>query len=64
MEIDQNAGVVYRRLDLSPVANDAGIVKQTQNVRLFKLGHLFGVKVSEDLSERLSLSQNCQPGEA
>ena len=56
-------GIVDRRSDLPLMTNDAGVVEQTTDVFLAKLGHLNRIEPGEPRSEVLPLVENCQPGE-
>ena len=58
------AGVRERRLDLEPVAHDAGVAEQAFHVGVAERGHGGDVEAGERRPERRPLAQDRQPREA
>ena len=55
------AGVVDRRLDLAPVADDAGVAQERADLARTVLRHFRRIEPGERASERVALAQDGQP---
>jgi hypothetical protein len=60
----ERAGVGDGRLDLGPVADDAGVGEQSRDVDVVEGGDALGVEAREGSPESLPLAQDRQPGQA
>ena len=61
---EQGAGVIDRRVDLEPVADDAGVGHQPRPVLIGVAHDAFGVETVERFAKGLALAQDGQPRQA
>ena len=63
-EVENDAGQRHRRLDLGPVADDAGVLHQRVLFLVAPAHDLLGVEAVERLAEGRALAQDGDPGES
>src|SRR5690606_21840541 len=56
--------IVDHRIDLEPIANDAGVIQQPRAVTIIESGYAIHIEVTECATERRTLLQHGQPGQA
>src|SRR5262245_60690724 len=64
LELEDAAGIVDGRLDLEPVADDAGIGEQALDLLVREAGDFRRVEAAERLAIALTLAQDRRPREA